>query len=120
MKLCRNSQGRGFSFQVPEPSTDGTAAPFISRMHDLADGPDETDQLTSDGHGGHRRSFPAAGHPMELSIQPQITSLGNVDQCLRLIFSSSFDGRPGGDAALILPRCLHGDVPNVRIAGLGD
>ena len=57
--LCRNSQGRGFSFQVPEPSTDGTAAPFISRiftsrMHDLADGPDEAHQLTSDGHGGHR------------------------------------------------------------------
>src|SRR5258708_12598721 len=107
MKLCRNSQGRGFSFQVPEPSTDGTAAPFISRMHDLADGPDETDQLTSDGHGGHRRSFPAAGHPMELSIQPQITSLRNVAQCLRLIFSSSFRGPPRRDPPLLPPPTLH-------------
>jgi hypothetical protein len=27
--LCRNSEGRGFSFRVPEPSADGTVAPAL-------------------------------------------------------------------------------------------
>jgi len=28
-ELCRNSRCRGFSFRVPEPSTDGSAAPGL-------------------------------------------------------------------------------------------
>src|SRR5882672_10015890 len=75
----RNSRCRGFSFRVPEPSTDGTAATDPSWMDKLTDGPDEADQLTPHGHGRHGRSLSPTGHPKELAVQSKIALMGNVE-----------------------------------------
>ena len=75
----RNSRCRGFSFRVPEPSADSTAAPACSWVDDLADGPDEADQLACDSDRGDGRSLAATGHSVELSIQALVASFGDVE-----------------------------------------
>jgi hypothetical protein len=66
-----------FNYRNPRPTALLHAS--HSWMCDLSDCPDEADQLAPHGHGGDRGELAATGHSMKLSIQPQITFLGDVD-----------------------------------------
>src|SRR6266566_8667775 len=115
-------EGSPFEYRSPRPTALLHRVWFrcCSWMDDLPDGPDETHQFPSNSDSSDGRSFAAAGHSMEFAVEPQIAFFGDVEQRLRLIFASAPDDRPVANASLILPGCLHGDVPYVSVACLGN
>src|SRR5205807_3405110 len=107
-----------FEYRSPRPTVLLHRA--CSWMCDLTDGPDEAHQLTSNSDRGDGRAFAAAGHSMEFAIETQIAFFGDVDHLLRLIFAPPPDDGAVADSPVVLPGRLHGDVPDVSVAGLGD
>ena len=107
-----------FEYRSPRPTALLHRA--CSWMRDLTDGPDEAHQFPSNSDSGNGRAFAAAGHSMELAIEPSIAFFGDVEQRFRLIFASAPDDWPVADAPLILPGRLHGDVTYVSVACLGN
>src|SRR5438067_2376731 len=107
-------------FEYRSPRTTVLLHRARSWMCDLTDGPDEAHQLTSDSDSGDGRAFAAAGHSMELAIETQIAFFSDVDHLLRLIFAPPPDDGAVADSPVVLPGRLHGDVPDVGVAGLGD
>src|SRR5258705_12049983 len=107
-----------FEYRSPRPTA--LLQVRISWMYDLSDRPDKSDQFPCYSHGSHLRSFPAARHSKELSIQPRVAPMGDLEQFSRLILAPLLNRRPVGDPSLVVPRCLYGAMPHMSVPGLLD